>query len=173
MGDFQLIPKCFKNIKNGITNPHVFAPSKPVNDSATSYLSPTPIDVPRHTATVIETMAIRAIISFRHPVAGAVAPPEYMRDMTDDRIGKTTRTKLIPTEIAAQNCPIMTAVWFCGKRSNIRPACDPTGRPYVKYGSIITGKYNNKPVAVADNVTVSSRRIVGFFISDETGRTFC
>jgi len=37
----------------------------------------------------------------------------------------------------------------------------------------MTGKYSNKPVAVADKVTVSRRRIVGFFISDETGSTFC
>lgn len=109
-GDLQLIPKCFRNIKNGITKPHVFAPSKPVKDSATSYLLPTPIDVPRHMATITETIATRTTSSFRDPVAGALEPPEYIRDMTDDRMGNTTRTKLIPTDKAAQNCPIITAV---------------------------------------------------------------
>jgi len=29
------------------------------------------------------------------------------------------------------------------------------------------------PVAIADNVTVSRRFMDGFFISDDTGRTFC
>jgi len=172
VGDVHLIPKCFKNIRKGITNPQVFAPSKPVNDNAISYLLPTPIDVPKHTATINETIATRMVNSFREPVAGAVEPPQYIRDMMEDRIGKTTRTKLIPTDKAAQNCPIMTAVFSCGKRSKIRSAC-PFDRPKVKYGRIITGKYNNNPVAIADKVTVSRRRIVGFFISEDTGRTFC
>jgi len=109
-GDFQSIPKCLRNIKNGITNPHVFAPSKPVNDRAISYLLPTPIEVPRHIATVSATIATRVINSFREPMTGAVDPPEYMRDIAEDLMGKTTRTKLIPTDTAAQNCPIMTAV---------------------------------------------------------------